>query len=189
MPLNFTGAYSSKITKRSSDNSSKRALGTVRPTAGSSARSPRSRPKHADGKTEVRDSFVQQLSNVGIIFNLRGEHTPHDVQDLLVYIRCAAFDDVPDRRSGMSSERIAAVLNFRMCLPPIVTVEHVHALSSSSTEADRNIADLAQRGFIRKVALPGLGRTGIAGNDGLVLLSDWEHQVRSCHALGQSAKG
>jgi hypothetical protein len=89
------------------------------------------------------------------------------------------FMEIPDRASGMNSVRIAEVLNYRLRLPPIVSLSHIHALGSSPTATEREIARLIHSGLVRKVSIPGRGTGSSAIGDGLVLVSAWERLVRA----------
>jgi len=88
------------------------------------------------------------------------------------------FNEIPEQAAGMNSVRIAEVLNYRKNLPSIVSTAHVHALSSSSTETDREIARLIQSGKLRKIEVLGRGKGGAPVGEGLVLVRDWEKMVR-----------
>lgn len=99
------------------------------------------------------------------------------------------FSDIPERAPGMNSTRIAEVLNYRISLPPVVTVAHVHALSKSATSTEREIAELAKAGIIRKVVVPNRGKGAAAAGEGLVLVSEWERIVRAHPDLEEIVKG
>jgi hypothetical protein len=83
------------------------------------------------------------------------------------------FSEIPSRAFGMKSTRISDVLNFRIRLPPMVSVAHLYALCGNATTAEREIASLVQRGIIRKVSIPGRGTGSSAVGDGVVLVSEW----------------
>lgn len=96
--------------------------------------------------------------------------------------------EVPDRASGMGSERISEVLRFRHALPAIVSLAHLHALSVSSTETERELARLVAMGRVRKLAIPGRGKGGAAVGDGVVLLADWKRTVMESTSLSDEVK-
>lgn len=95
------------------------------------------------------------------------------------------FDDIPSKGAGMSSSRIPEVLNFRRALPPIVTVAHIDALSPSPTSTEREIAELAQAGVLRRVTIPHRG----VGGDGIVLVQEWQKRVEAHPDVPPALKG
>jgi hypothetical protein len=98
------------------------------------------------------------------------------------------FSDIPERASGMNGARIAEVLNYRISLPPIVTLAHIHALSNSPTTTEREIAELSRRGIIRKIAIPNRGTGAAAVGEGLVLVAEWEQRVQIHPSLHEDVK-
>jgi len=97
---------------------------------------------------------------------------------LMRYAQEQMFNEIPERAAGMNSVRIAEVLNFRKNLPPIVSTAHIHALSPSSTAADREVARLIQSGVLRKIAVLGRGKGGAPVGEGLVVVEEWERLMR-----------
>ena len=87
---------------------------------------------------------------------------------------------MPDRRTGMNSERIAEVLNFRAGLPPLVTVSHLQALLNSATAVEKEIVELIRGGAIRKIAVGGRAEV-------LILVQDLEIMIRKSN-LGAELK-
>ena len=88
----------------------------------------------------------------------------------------------------MGSERTSEVLRFRKAIPPIVTLAHLHAVSRSSTETERDLARLVAEGTVRKITVPGRGRGGAAVGDGIVLVEDWVQRVRDDAGLDADLK-
>lgn len=93
------------------------------------------------------------------------------------------WNPIPEQRAGMNSTRIAEVLNFRVSLPPIVTVSHVQALLNSPTTVEREIAELIRGGAVRKIVVGGRGGLGevlilVKDLDELLLKSSLETEVR-----------
>jgi len=77
------------------------------------------------------------------------------------------FDPVPERSSGMNSTKIAAVLQFRAALPPVVSAAHIQSLlvavrgrKTSPTAVEREMAELVQAGKVRRVMVPRRGAVG-----------------------------
>lgn len=88
----------------------------------------------------------------------------------------------------MNSTRIAEVLNYRKALPPIVTIAHIDALSSSSTRIEREIVELTQAGVLRRVTIPHRGVGAAAVGDGIASVTEWQRMVRTDVSLGDSLK-
>jgi hypothetical protein len=104
------------------------------------------------------------------------------------YIQNRMFSDMPEK-AGMNSTRIAEVLNFRKRLPPFVTIAHVDALSKSSTMIEREVAELAQVGVLRRVTIPRRGVGAAAVGDGIASVRDWQALVRGLEGLPEDLKG
>ena len=104
------------------------------------------------------------------------------------YIRTKMFADIPAIAAGMSSTRIAEVLNYRRALPPIVTVAHIDALGASSTATEREITDLSRAGILRRVTIPrrGLGASDVG--DGLASVQLWQRLVHAHAELDDALK-
>ena len=131
----------------------------------------------------------ERLDDTGLVATLAaGKNVPQDVISLIRHIQSRAFDDVPDRGAGMGSERTSEVLRFRKALPPIVTLAHLHAISRSSTDTERELVRLVAEGKVRKITVPGRGRGGAAVGDGVVLVEDWIKCVREEEALDEDLK-
>lgn len=79
-----------------------------------------------------------------------------DVMAAIEHATQSMFCAIP-QRAGMQSTRIAQLLNFQKSLPPVVSPAHVHALISSPSKAEREIAALLAAGKIRKIKLTGRG--------------------------------
>lgn len=147
----------------------------------------RSKPTNTR-KTSAIDK-EERLDDTGLVATLAaGKNIPQDVISLIRHIQSSAFDDVPDRGAGMGSERTSEVLRFRKALPPIVTLAHLHAISRSSTDTERELARLVAEGKVRKITVPGRGRGGAAVGDGVVLVEDWIECIREEGALDEDLK-
>ncbi|QIW96791.1 hypothetical protein AMS68_002309 [Peltaster fructicola] len=130
-------------------------------------------------KPGSRNAATLRLDDVGAISSLPPEGVRQDIVSLIEYIKEHRFEALPER-AGMNSTQISTTLRFRTTLPPIVSLAHLYALSSSPTSTERELARLVARGVIRKVSIPGRGKGGTAIGDGIVLVADWEDCVRSC---------
>lgn len=146
----------------------------------------RSKPTNSR-KTSAIDK-EERLDDTGLVASIAAKGVRQDVVSLMRYIQSRAFDDVPDRGAGMGSERTSEVLRFRKALPPIVTLAHLHAISRSSTETERELARLIAEGKVRKITVPGRGRGGAAVGDGIVLVEDWMKCIRGEDALDDDLK-
>ncbi|EKG14569.1 Serine-threonine protein kinase 19 [Macrophomina phaseolina MS6] len=186
-----TPAKSSRVTKparRKSDNPLLR-----RHSSSPFATSPR-RKSSSDKVTKSSLSnddsiFDEPLDDTGIVASLATDLELRDVPQFMQNIQNRMFTPVPERASGMNGQRAAEVLNYRLNLPPVVSVAHVHALSKSPTVTEREIAELTRAGVIRKIVIPGRGLGGAAVGEGLVLVSEWEKRVRSHPGLEEEMKG
>ncbi|KAI9781385.1 MAG: hypothetical protein M1839_005979 [Geoglossum umbratile] len=189
MPLNYTAAPSSRITKPSTRN----PLIRRSPFSTHARRKPTQRPKSAqDNEYDDDDNDDDDLSlptsrlpDTGLPAPLPTSLPHPTLISAIPHIRTNMFTPLPERAAGMSSTRIAEVLNFRRALPPIATVAHVHALLNAPTATEREIAELMRGGVVRKIVVPGRG-TGVG--EGLVLVEEWERVVRESRGLTEEVK-
>lgn len=130
----------------------------------------------------------ERLYNVGIVTSLPPANSSQDVVGLLSFIRDNMFNDIPERSAGLNSVQIANILNFRKNLVPIVSLAHLHAVSTSSTATERGVSRLVQAGTIRRTAVLGRGTGNAAIGEGLVLVEDWERLVREDTGLDDQLK-
>lgn len=189
--MNITAAHSSRVkkTRKPSQNPFLR-----RSSSSPFSSNPRQKPSQPSKEKRVATEddadrmFNERLDDNGVIASLATDLNFRDVPQFIQHIQTRMFGDIPERAPGMNSTRIAEILNYRAALPPIVTLAHVHALSNSPTKTEREIAELAQAGIIRKVAVPNRGVGAAAVGDGLVLVSEWERLVYSHSDLGEEVK-
>lgn len=190
MGLQFTAAYSSRITKPKAKNP------LLRRTSSSPFSSlPRKKPALArttskasahDGDDD--DEFsLNRLEDQGLVIALATDLRLRDVAQQIRYVQEHMFSKIPDR-SGMNSTRTAEVLNFRKNLAPVVTIAHLHALSRSLTTTEREIAELIQNGIVRKINIPYRGIGASAIGESLVLTEKWVQVVRDTEALGHDVQ-
>jgi hypothetical protein len=121
----------------------------------------------------------EKLEDTGVIASLALDLNFRDVPQYMEYIRQKMFDAIPEKSSGMNSTRIAEVLNFRRALPPLVTIAHLDALCTSPTKTEREIAELAQAGVLRRVTIPRRGVGPAATGDGIASVQEWEKRLHS----------
>jgi hypothetical protein len=139
-------------------------------------------------QSEISTSIEQPLDNTGIVTTLPPPKVPQDVVSLIRYIQQHTWTEIPERAAGMNSTRIAEVLNFRKNMPPIVSIAHLHAVSTSTTATERQLATLIHSGIVKKINIPGRGKGGSAIGEGVVLVEDWINIVQSHPALSQELK-
>lgn len=187
MPLNFSAAHSSRITKpKSKSPLLKRSLSS--PFANAARRKPIQRAQSKpEAVEEDEDLFGDRLDDTGLVTSLATDLSLRDVAQMMRYIRNHMFDQLPER-GGMNSTQVAEVLNLRKSLPPIVSLAHVHALITSPTAAEREIAELTKAAVVRKVNVPGRGTGGSSMGEGLVLVCDWEEMVNKTSSLTPDLK-
>ena len=195
MPFTFTAAHSSRITKpRARKPPSFDRKGSSLAAAARRASAQRSKPKRSSIEVINQDSGrdeadpVERLDDQGIIKTLAADLALQDVVPAMKYICSNMFDELPER-SGMSSTRIAELLNVQKAMPPIVTSAHVHALVKSPTSVEKEVSKLARAGLIKRIAVPGRGRGSSSLSDGLVLVRDWVAMVDGTTDVPISVKG
>ncbi|KAI1422690.1 serine-threonine protein kinase 19-domain-containing protein [Xylaria sp. FL1777] len=129
------------------------------------------------------DDFFEddKLDDFGLVTALATDLSLCDTPQAIQYIRTRMFAPVPDTAAGMTSTRISEVLNYRRNLPPIVSVAHVQALLSSPSAVEREVAELARRGFLRRITVPRRGAVG----EFIVLASDYETSLKKTTGLGE----
>ncbi|KAK3718813.1 hypothetical protein LTR37_004729 [Vermiconidia calcicola] len=142
------------------------------------------------GKSSLQrqKAVEERLDDTGSVPSLVVGGVPHDVGSLVRYIHAHTWSEVPDRAAGMGSERISEILRFRQALPRIVSVAHLHALSVSSTDTERELAKLVALGAVRRVVVPGRSTGGAAIGEGIALAEDWKTSVREEAGLRESVK-
>ena len=187
MPLNYSAAHSSRISKRPQQLSRRRPASS--PFADFSQRKPIQRSKSkADLADNDDDFFGDRLDDVGIVKSLTSDLSLRDVAQTIQYVHSHMFDAMPEK-AGLNSTRIAEILNLRKSLPPSVTVPHIHALAQSPTKTEREIAELTRAGTIRRLILPGRGTAGSSIGESLILSKDIENLLRQAKELNQELAG
>lgn len=180
MPLNYSAAYSSRITKARTKNSPFAGLPRCKPLQRS-----KSKPEAIDDEDDLfeDDLFEDRLDDAGLVVSLTAELPLRNVGQAIQYVHTHMFDELPER-GGMNSTRIAEVLNFRKSLPPIVTIAHVHVMIGSPTAVEKEIAELTKAGIIRKLMVPGRA----VGSASVVSGKHWECLVAEASELTDDLK-
>jgi hypothetical protein len=101
-----------------------------------------------------------------------------DVMAAIDHATQSMFCAIP-QRAGMNSTRIAQILNFQKNLPSVVSPAHVHALISSPSKAEREIASLLAAGKIRKIRLTGRGNDTSGLGEVVLSMKSFEESIRS----------
>jgi hypothetical protein len=139
-------------------------------------------------QSEISTTTDHPLDNTGIVTTLPPSKVPQDVVSLIRYIQQHTWTDIPERAAGMNSTRIAEILNFRKNMPPIVSIAHLHAVSTSTTATERQLATLIHSGIVKKINIPGRGKGGFAIGEGVILVEDWINIIQQHQALSQELK-
>ncbi|KAL6869268.1 hypothetical protein ACO1O0_000592 [Amphichorda felina] len=153
-----------------------------RKTSASSSPSPRKPRRPREDAGGGRDIFEEKLDDVGAASLLVEDLTLRDVVQAMRYIRAHMFTPVPER--GIQSTRTTELLNYRVTMPPIVTVGHLHAVLNAPTRTERETAELLGRGVIRRVRIDRRGGQGEA----LIETSHLEDMVRNISGLSDESR-
>ncbi|KAI2470026.1 serine-threonine protein kinase 19-domain-containing protein [Annulohypoxylon bovei var. microspora] len=183
---------SSRVKKTSKKSGAKPYSPSPSPSSSSSWASSLSRQKpgiqrgksYIGNEDDEDDFFDDKLDDYGLVKALAIDLNLRDTSQAILHIRSHMFSPMPDRATGMNSTRIAEVLNYRKSLPPIVTISHIQALLSSPSAVEREIAELARAGFVRKVVVPRRGDIG----ETVVLAADYEQMVKDSTGLDNDTK-
>ena len=185
MPLNFSAAHSSRITKRQTAKNPLLRRSSSSPFTSLKQRKPIQRSQSEfKNAADHGDLFEDRLDDRGLVTSLATDLSLRDVAQIVGYAHKHMFEAIPER-GGFNSTRIAEILNFRKCLPRTVTVAHVHAMTKSPTATEKEIAELSKAGIIRKIVIPGRGAGGSSMSEGLVLFADIEQMLAETGSLNQ----
>ncbi|KAI0013417.1 serine-threonine protein kinase 19-domain-containing protein [Xylariaceae sp. FL0662B] len=181
----------SRVKKSSRKSGAKRSSSS--PSSSWAASLPRRKPGVQNGKSSLADDddddgdddlFDDKLDDYGLVKALATDLNLRDTSQAILHIRSHMFSTIPERAAGMNSTRVAEVLNYRKRLPPVVTVSHIQTLLSSPSAVEREIAELARAGFIRKVVVARRGDIG----ETVILATDFEQMVDDSTCLDQGMK-
>ncbi|KAH6674023.1 serine-threonine protein kinase 19-domain-containing protein [Plectosphaerella plurivora] len=151
------------------------------PSAGTASTTAKRKPATAP-VDDLEDFFNDHLDSIGLVSTLAADSSLRDVPQAMARARSHMFSPVPREAAGMSSTRIAQVLNHRLTLPPVVSIAHVHALLSASPSAvEREIAELEGSGVVRRIRVRARG-------EGLILMTDYEKMIRGAKDLKDGTK-
>lgn len=190
MPLRITSAPVSGIKKRKSVTAPR----TRASPFASHARSKPSARGNAQGKSEGGEgsgfmSDSDPLPDIGDSRYLTESVKLDGVVQAMRHVKESMFEDLPERRAGMNSTRIAEILNVRKSLPPLVSVAHIHTVLQAPTQVEREIVSLVQSGQLKRLIVPGRGNGAAGLGDCLVMASDLRELVQMSSDLEQHLKG
>ncbi|KAI0396250.1 serine-threonine protein kinase 19-domain-containing protein [Xylariaceae sp. FL0594] len=162
------------------------SLSRSKPGIGSSGGSEKQTATKSGGRAREseEDFFDDKLDDYGVVNALATDLGLRDTPQTIQLIRARMFSPLPETAAGMTSTRISEVLNFRRNLPPLVSVSHVQALLSLPSAVEREVAELARQGFLRRVDVPRRGAIG----EFVVLASDYEALIRSARGMSDGAR-
>ncbi|KAF4581102.1 hypothetical protein GQ602_007239 [Ophiocordyceps camponoti-floridani] len=126
--------------------------------------------------------FQDRLADLGVARLLADELTLRDVVQAMRYIRTSMFSPMPEK--GLYSTRVAEVLNYRAAMPAVVTLSHLHAVLPSPTRTERELAELIDKGVIRKLRVERRGGMGEA----VVEAAELEAMIRRSDASSEAAE-
>ncbi|PTB67069.1 hypothetical protein BBK36DRAFT_1117757 [Trichoderma citrinoviride] len=147
--------------------------------------SPRKGKKKSTPKDDPDTQFQDKLSDIGVVARILQEEelTLRDVVQAMRYVRNNMFTPVPP--TGFKSTRSAEILNYRLAVPPIVTLGHLHAiLTTSPSTVEREVVELSRSGVIRKVRVERRGGMGEA----LIEMADYEAMVRKAVGVSEETR-
>ncbi|KAI1908535.1 hypothetical protein LOZ53_003689 [Ophidiomyces ophidiicola] len=189
MPLQFTAAASSRITKAGTRTSKRHSpFDRHRRTKPGSQTSTKLSQRDDNHDRRAAEYLGDRLPDMGPSHHISETTLVRNVIQAIQYIQNTMFTDMPDSRTGMNSTRIAEVLNFRRALPPIVSIAHVHMLLDAPTKVEREIVELIDSARLRRLFIPGRGSALAGLGDCLVLVEDWEGVVRNSGPLEEALK-
>ncbi|KAH8675657.1 serine-threonine protein kinase 19-domain-containing protein [Xylariales sp. PMI_506] len=162
-----------------------RSPGPKRSVLAKASPSKGSRKPKAVSHGEDDDYFGdEKLDDNGLLRALATDLNLRDTTQAIRYLRAHMFSPMPEQGSGMNSTRIAEVLNFRKHIPPIVTISHIQTLLLSPSVVEREVADLARSGFVRKIEVARRGEIG----ETLILASDLDQMIDESPHLSDMTK-
>ncbi|KAI1760356.1 serine-threonine protein kinase 19-domain-containing protein [Hypoxylon sp. FL1150] len=181
---------SSRVRKSTKKPVAKKSASTTSPSSSSLAASlPQRKPgaqhrKRSKFEEDDGDLFDDKLDDYGLVRALGTDLSLRDTSQAVLYIRNHMFSPIPEQAPGMSSTRIAEVLNYRKRMPPIVTISHIQTLLLSPSAVEREIAELARADFLRKVVVARQGDIG----ETVVLSADFAQMIKDSTSLDEKTK-
>jgi hypothetical protein len=164
--------------KTGSGSSSPRKRSTQSRSSGSGSRAGKNRDQD-----DADDDYLgdERLDDMELVVALATDLHLRDTAQAMRYLRAHMFAPVPlQGGAGLSSTRIANELHFRRRLPPVATVAHVQTLLASPSAVEREVAELARAGVLRRIEVPRRGEVG----ETLILSADLEGLLEGKYYYG-----
>ncbi|CAN8099013.1 unnamed protein product [Discula destructiva] len=161
-----TGSGGNNNSHAASPQSSSWSNSLPRKKAGTSSAPDTAETQLQDDAEETEDYRPDEpLPSGGLVHALLTDLTLRDVPQAMRYSHSHMFTPLPEQPSsyGLSSTRVAEVLNLRRNLPPLTTTMHLHALLLSPTAVERETAELMRTGTLRKTVILRRGAGNKAG--------------------------
>ena len=188
MPLQFSAAHSSRITKSQRKNPLSRRASSS-PFTGHPRRKPIQRSKSGtDEVDQVEEIHDDILEDARVVNSLAAELSLQNVLQAIHYANTHMFEEIPEA-GGFNSTRTAEILNFRKSLAPMLTVAHIHALCPSPTGTERELSELTKKGTIRRLNIPGRGSGGSSIGEGVCFTEDFKRLVNQTQAVTGALAG
>lgn len=110
MPLNYTAAHSSRVSKRPQQQLLRRSASSpfTNFVQRKSIQRSQSKPEVVDDDDD--DFFGDRLADIGIVKSLTSDPSIRDVAQTIQYVRSHMFDALPEN-GGFNSTRIADILS------------------------------------------------------------------------------
>lgn len=195
MPLRITSAPVSGIKKRKSVTTPRNRASPFssharsKPAARGNAQAKSHSLQAEGGEDDEFMSDSEPLPDIGNSQYLTESVKLDGVMQAMRHVKESMFEELPERRAGMNSTRIAEVLNARKSLPPLVSVAHIHTVLQAPTQVEREIVSLVQSGQLKRMIVPGRGNGAAGLGDCLVMASDLRDLVQMSSDLDQALKG
>lgn len=154
--LGLTSPSRVKKPSKPSTSQSPRASPSKRKSSAPKGGQPDNPGADDDPAEEDEDYFQDHLDDHGLVRALVTDLHLSDVVQAMRFIRGRMWTPMPDRRTGMASARVSEVLNYRLTIPPVVTVAHLQAvLMASPSRVEREVAGLVEEGIVRRIVVRG----------------------------------
>lgn len=174
----------SRVTKKKKTSSSDPRSASTSSLSSWPRTKPASRTKSLDSDTPYDSSSPLPYHGPAPSTRLLPAAAPvRTVPQALHQAQATMFDPLPESHSGMSSVRIAQVLNYRAGLPRVISVAHVGALLSGlgPTAVERAVAEAVRAGQVRRIVVPRRGGIG----EVLVDAKEFEDMISKAEGVGR----
>ncbi|KAB5580621.1 serine-threonine protein kinase 19-domain-containing protein [Coniochaeta sp. 2T2.1] len=181
------GLGPSRVTKKKKPSPAQRSASTS-----SLSQWPRTKPAATSRAKSLESNAYDETSRLPYAASPTPTRLPtasaiRTVPQALHHAQASMFDPFPESHSGMSSVRIAQVLNHRRDLPKVISIAHVGALLSilgGPTAVERAVAQAVRAGDVRRIVVPRRGGIG----EVLVDAKDYENMIASAEGVDKVAR-